>query len=290
VMDTFWIYLNENHLVMKIFWTFLALVIIMLIIRVINRILYSTIEENSKYYKAKKRVYYLLSTLFVIFSIFIWSDSTTSLTTYFGLVSAGVAIALKDLFANIAAWVFIIIRKPFKVSHRISINQHSGDVLDIRMFQFSLMEVSSVENGEQSTGRIVIIPNHYIFLHTLINYDKGFKYIWNEIKVLITFESNWEKAKDILTDISNRHSLHLSKEATKMVHQAKKRYMIHYKNLTPIVYTDVKDSGVQLTIRYLCEPRQRRNTINDIWQDILIAMANEDDIQFAYTTMRVTRD
>ncbi len=66
--------------------------------------------------------------------------------------------------------------------------------------------------------------------------------------------------------------------------------MIHYKNLTPIVYTDVKDSGVQLTIRYLCEPRQRRNTINDIWQDILIAMANEDDIQFAYTTMRVTRD
>ncbi len=135
----------------------------MLIIRVINRILYSTIEENSKYYKAKKRVYYFLSTLFVIFSIFIWSDSTTSLTTYFGLVSAGVAIALKDLFANIAAWVFIIIRKPFKVSHRISINQHSGDVLDIRMFQFSLMEVSSVENGEQSTGRIVIIPNHYIF-------------------------------------------------------------------------------------------------------------------------------
>ncbi|QUI22794.1 mechanosensitive ion channel family protein [Vallitalea pronyensis] len=289
-MDSILAYLENNLFVIKILWTIIGLVIIMLIIRVINRILYSTIEENSKYYKMKKRVYYFFSSVFIIFGIFLWSDSTTSLTTYFGLLSAGLAIALKDLFANIAAWVFLIIRKPFKVSDRISINGQSGDVIDIRMFQFSLMEVSNVENGEQSTGRILIIPNHYIFLHTLTNYDKGFKYIWNEIKVLITFESHWEKAKNILTDISNRHALHLSNEATKMVHQAKRRYLIHYKNLTPIVYTDVKDSGIQLTVRYLCKPRRRRNTINDMWQDILQAFAKEEDIQLAYTTLRVTQD
>ncbi|GKX28841.1 mechanosensitive ion channel protein MscS [Vallitalea longa] len=280
-------YLNDNQILIKILWTIITFVLIMLIIRLINRIIYSTNNENNKYYIARKRVYYFFSTAFVIVCIFLWSDDITSLTTYLGLVSAGLAIALKDLFINMAAWLFIIIKKPIKAGDRISINEQKGDVIDIRMFQFSLMEISSYESGEQSTGRVVIIPNHFIFIHGIINYDKGFKYIWNEIKVLITFESDWEKAKNILTDIGNKHSLHLSEKAAKMVEQAKKQYMIHYKNLTPIVYTDVIESGVQLTIRYLCVPRQRRNTVNDIWEDILHALGNETDIELAYPTMRI---
>ncbi|GMQ62169.1 mechanosensitive ion channel family protein [Vallitalea maricola] len=286
-MNTIWNYINENQALIKILWTIIAFVLIMLIIRLINRIIYSTNNENNKYYIARKRVYYFFSTVFIIVCVFLWSDDTANLTTYLGLVSAGVAITLKDLFVNIVAWLFIIIKKPIKAGDRISINEQKGDVIDIRMFQFSLMEISSYENGEQSTGRILIIPNHFIFIHGIVNYDKGFKYIWNEINVHITFESNWEKAKTILTDIGNKHSLHLSEKAAKMVEQAKKQYMIHYKNLTPIVYTDVKESGVQLTIRYLCVPRLRRNTINDIWEDILHAFGNEIDIELAYPTMRI---
>lgn len=281
-------YINGNDLVIKVFWTFIALIAIMLSIKIINHIIYTNIDDNNKYYLVRKRVYYFFSSIFVIVCIFLWSNSTTSLSTYLGLVSAGIAIALKNLFSNIAAWAFIIIRKPFKVSDRISINNQKGDVIDIRMFQFSLMEVSSFENGEQSTGRIVIIPNHYVFSHSLINYNKGFKYIWSEIKVLITFESDWEKAKIILTDVSNKHSLHLSDEASRMVDEAKKSYMIHYSKLTPIVYTNVKESGIQLTMRYLCPPRQMRNTVNDIWEDILRIFKDEEGIQLAYPTTRIT--
>ncbi|WFD11474.1 mechanosensitive ion channel family protein [Tepidibacter hydrothermalis] len=289
-MNSILTYINGNDLVIKVFWTIIAFIAIMLSIKIINHIIYNNIDDNNKYYLVRKRVYYFFSSIFVVVCIFLWSNSGTSLTTYLGLVSAGIAIALKNLFSNIAAWVFIIIKKPFKVSDRISINNQKGDVIDIRMFQFSLMEVSSFENGEQSTGRIAIIPNHYIFSHSLINYNKGFKYIWSEIKVLITFESDWEKAKTILTDVSNKHSLHLSDEASRSVDEAKKNYMIHYNNLTPIVYTDVKESGIQLTMRYLCPPRQMRNTVNDIWEDILRIFRDEEDIQLAYPTTRVTRD
>ena len=289
MMDTIWRYMNENDFLVNVFETLLLVIIVMLTVRLINRIIYSTIDhenDDTKYYTTRKRVYYFFILIFIIVCLVIWSDATTSLPTYFGLVSAGVAIALKDLFADIAGWLFIITRKPFEVSDRIAINQQKGDVIDIRMFQFSLMEISSYENGEQSTGLIVIIPNHYIFTHVLINYNKGFKYIWNEIKVLITFESDWEKAKKIIKDISDQYSLHLTDEASKMVQQARKNYMIHYNNLTPIVYTDVKESGVQLTMRYLCEPRQRRNTVNDIWEIILRAFKSEPDIELAYPTRR----
>jgi small-conductance mechanosensitive channel len=62
--------------------------------------------------------------------------------------------------------------------------------------------------------------------------------------------------------------------------------MIFYSTLTPSVYTHVKDSGVLLTIRYLCEPRRRRDSQQAIWEDILKKFAECDDIDFAYPTQR----
>ncbi len=62
--------------------------------------------------------------------------------------------------------------------------------------------------------------------------------------------------------------------------------MIFYKNLTPIVYTSVKDSGVMLTMRFLCDPRQRRNYEHVIWEEVLKAFAKSNEIDFAYPTQR----
>ena len=64
------------------------------------------------------------------------------------------------------------------------------------------------------------------------------------------------------------------------------KFMIHKTSLEPIVYTTVEDSGVALTIRFLCEPRQRREIEQDIWESILLKFKNEMDIDFAYPTVR----
>jgi small-conductance mechanosensitive channel len=70
------------------------------------------------------------------------------------------------------------------------------------------------------------------------------------------------------------------------VREAAKKVMIFYSKLTPIVYTSVKDSGVLLTLRYLCDPRRRRTTAQGIWEDILDKFAECPDIDFAYPTQR----
>ena len=68
--------------------------------------------------------------------------------------------------------------------------------------------------------------------------------------------------------------------------EASKKFMIFYNTLSPNIYTSVKDSGVLLTIRYICEPRKRRATEHVIWEDILRAFDQHEDIQFAYPTQR----
>ena len=75
-------------------------------------------------------------------------------------------------------------------------------------------------------------------------------------------------------------------KAEKEILEASKNYMIHYKHLTPIVYTKVMDYGIQLTMRYLCNPRKRRGSENDIWQAILTQFNSQKDIHFAYPTTR----
>ena len=118
----------------------------------------------------------------------------------------------------------------------------------------------------------------------LANYSRGFQYLWHEIPVLITFESDWRKAKDILLEIAKKHAEELSGSAERRVRQAAKKFMIFFSKLTPIVYTTVRDCGVLLTIRVLCEPRARRGTEEAIWEDILDEFSKCDDIDFAYPT------
>ena len=216
----------------------------------------------------------------------VWFEAFSTITTFLGLLSAGVAIALKDPLSNLAGWLFITWRKPFQLGDRIEIGGIAGDVIDIRVFQLSLLEIGGWVNADQSTGRIVHVPNARVFTEPQANYSQGFDYIWNELPVLLTFESDWRKAKEILTRIAERHGMPASQAAAEQVARAAQKYFIFYKTLTPTVYTAVRDSGVELTIRHLCNPRERRTVSQTIWEDILEEFGRCPDIDFAYPTRR----
>jgi len=253
-----------------------------IILRVIAR---KTDDVRVRYNWRKGTTYSLVILGFLIIGR-TWLTGFQSLTTYLGLLSAGLAIALRDPIVNFVAWAFIMWRRPFTVGDRIEMGHYRGDVIDLRIFQFTLMEIGNWVDADQSTGRVIRIPNGKIFTEMVANYSKGFQYIWNEIPVLITFESNWEKAKEILRGIADRNAEHLTDTAARRVREASARVMIFYTTLTPTVYTTVKDSGVLLTIRYLCAPRERRGTDQAIWEDILREFARHEDIDLAYPTQR----
>jgi len=216
----------------------------------------------------------------------IWFGIFESVGTFIGLLSAGLAIAFKDLLVNIGGWLFITTRKPFKIGDRVQIGDVTGDVIDIRLFQSSVIEVGNWVDADQSTGRIIHIPNGLVFTVWQANYTEGFEYIWDEIPVLLTFESDWKKAKKILTNVVNDKTISLTKEAQRQIKDASKKFMIFYHTLTPIVYTSVKDSGVLLTIRYICQVKKRRGTEEVVWEAILEEFAKHKDIDFAYPTTR----
>lgn len=287
---TGWIELNFSvnpDIQTKIFYSLVVILSLFLLRLVTNAILNRRIKDTATLYRRRKGIGYLFLGIGFILLVVIWLRGAGSVVTYLGLVSAALVIALQDPITNFVAWIFIVSRRPFEIEDRIEIGDVAGDVIDTRFFQFSLLEIRNWVDADQSTGRILHIPNRQVFSENIANYSKGFNFIWNEIPVVVTFESDWRKGKILLQEIAERHTAHLSKSARKRIQSAAKRYLIYYKNLTPIVYTKVVDHGITLTMRYLCGPRRRRGTEEAIWEEILDVFAKDPALDFAYPTQRL---
>ena len=272
----------------KIMATVLAIVLIIILRRSVINLFVVRLEDPKVRYNWKRATSYTASFFAIIIIGQIWLDGIGSIVTYLGLVSAGIAIALKDPITNITGWVFILWNRPLDAGDRIQLGEHSGDVIDINMFNFTVMEIGNWVDADQNTGRLIHIPNGKIFTEILANYGKGFEYIFNEIPVLVTFESDWKKAKDVLQDIAKKIGEKSSKAAEKQIKQASKKFLIEEQKVDPEVYTKVGESGVLLTIRYLCIPKYRRDTEHEIWEQILREFEKYQDIELAYPTIRRT--
>ncbi len=290
-----WIYrmLGINPSIQKsILASIFILTLLFLLHKVALRMMYRYTSSDNirRIYRLRSGITYLFYVLGFLLVGRIWFTGIDSIATYLGLLSAGIAIALQVPLVNLAGWLFIIIRRPFELGDRIQIGEHVGDVVDINGFQFTINEIGHWVDAEQSTGRLLDIPNGKVFSEIFANYTKGFRYIWSEIPVLITFESDWKEAKRILMEIIEQHYQEFAPQANHEVKKAARKFLIYYNNLTPIVYTDVLDSGVNLTIRYLVNPRRRRYSREVIWEDVLTAFAAHDNIELAYPTYRIVKE
>lgn len=289
VRDLLQEYFNLNvgvELLARIVQTFFILLVLWALRGIGYRLVHRQFHNNPRMlYNWRKVVQYVTVILGIILVGRIWLAGVDTLVTYLGLVSAGIAIALQDPIMSVAGWVFIVWRRPFAVGDRIEIDDIMGDVIDIRVFSFSLLEVGKRIDAEQSTGRIVHIPNGMVFKHAVVNTHQGYPFIWNEIPVMVTFESDWEKAKTILTNIIGELAPDIS-EGVRRYEKRPDRFVISYGSLDPIIYTRVGESGVLLTMRYLVDPRRKRGSENDIWEAVLRAFQLHNDIEFAYPTQR----
>ncbi len=251
--------------------------------RLVANLIGRSVEDAAARYRFVKAGQLVLLGATVVILVKVWFQDTSGVGTWLGLVSAGIAVSLQEPLENLAGWVYIATSRPFRVGDRIQISTHAGDVVDIHPFSFTLLEIGNWVNADQSTGRLIHVPNGWLFKHAVAGYDHGFPYIWNEIVVVVTFESNWRKAKQALEAVLEEHAQRIEKDeferASGLMH-------IQYARVTPVVWTDTAPEGVRLTMRYLCPPRTRRVSTSTIWEAILEAFEKLPDVDFAYPTTR----
>ncbi len=199
--------------------------------------------------------------MFVVILLGFVSDFS-SLATYAGLITAGIAVALQAVILSIAAYFFLVGRYGVKVGDRVTVvyngaNSVAGDVVDIGLVRFYMMELAGSGVDMQPTGRICVFPNSVLFqTNPLFKQLPGTEYTWREIALPLHAESDVQLAeKELLASVGTLYSSyspllerqHLSIEATMGVHME-----------TPKPYTRVRfvGSGLEVMVRYPIPLRQ----------------------------------
>ena len=143
---------------------------------------------------------------------------------------------------------------------------------------FEILEVKNNDFTGQSTGIIIHLPNSIIFKSPLKNYNKAFKYIWDEIVVKVPIDSDIQKTKSTLYKIVNSNDIvrKIPNKLKKQIDNVSNNYRIYYNQYNPIIYTKVVDDYIELQIRYLVHPKKARFVESTIWNNILLAYKNNE--------------
>ncbi|MFN8008670.1 MAG: mechanosensitive ion channel family protein [Terriglobia bacterium] len=251
----------------------LGLVALVLVISIyLKKLPYRFMQEGKNAFYFRKLI--SVCTALIIAGILLMNvvSDFGSVTAVIGLAGAGLAIALQDPIVSLAGWFLIVGKYGISVGDRIEINQVKGDVLDIGLLRLAILEVGNWVGAEQSTGRVVFFPNSFILKHHYYNYSTGNSYIWDEIKITLTYDSDWMNAKKRIEEIALNVSREFIEEAQEKSDEIAKRFHINLGTITPIVYVSIGERGVDLLLRYLTAIRKRRMTNDQISREILSAL------------------
>jgi small-conductance mechanosensitive channel len=281
---------DHLELYQSVFWTALSAVIFYAICGAIQKWLLGKSESVDSRHKIRRTTTWASLFAFGVTATVIWSGHMGNVGVFLGIVGAGVALSLQETLLCMAGWLLVMLKKPFDIGDRIEVQGQIGDVIDVSLFHTSILEVGNWVKADQSTGRIEVLPNSYFFRYGIHNYTKGFPFIWNELPIVVTFESDWKAAKELLLAQALEEAERMEREVDRQIKIMQNQYAIHYQRLRPIVYTSIADQGVRLTLRYLSPVRERRASEHRISEAVLEEFIRHPRIDFAYPTTRIFRN
>jgi len=210
-------------------------------------------------------IQYIIVTLVIIFAFLFFGGSFTGIGLAAGLLSAALGWALQRPITGIAAWLMVVLKRPFEIGDRIIIGSVKGDVLDITLTHIHIGEIGGTISAEESSGRIILIPNAKLFEEDIINYTKESEDILDEVKFSVTFESNIEKAKKIAKESANKVLEGFGKKIQE-----------------PYLRTWFQPNGIDVVIRYFVSAILREKVRSQITQEIYNKVQPARDVEFAY--------
>jgi len=278
-----------NFYIAKGFYTFLALTIIYIIFRVVfEEIIIKRMKQAKMRYSFKKTISILYVLIFLFALVAIWLEQTETILISYGLIGAGIAVSLQDVFKNFAGGIIIFSTGIYRVGDRVEINGKIGDVMDIGVLYTTMMEIGVWVDGNQTTGRLSIIPNSNVLTNNVNNFTKDHNFIWDEISLPITYESDWRKASDIILEIVKKETKDIAIKADKEITKLGEKYYLPKKPVDPVIFLTLTDNWINLNIRYVTDTKERRIIRDRLSKLILIEIGKSKNITIASETIDVT--
>jgi small-conductance mechanosensitive channel len=275
----------------KAFKTFLSFALVYAFFRyAVDEAASRRVKDSKTKYQLRKIGWILSLVVSVVVFLLIWLEleNRQALAVSYGLLAAGVAIALQDLFRNFVGGILILTTGVYRVGDRVEIQSNHGDVIDVGLLYTTLLEIREWVGGDQATGRLKIMPNGAVLANTVSNYTKDHSFIWDEITIPITYESDWKEAGRVILDIARRETEPMFHDAEREISKIEKKYYLPRRSIEPAVYATVTSNWIELSLRYITGARDRRLVRSRLTNSILEEIEKSPGIDVASESYDIT--
>ena len=267
-----WLAIHVPEAMAGLVWALVTLVAILVIHRITRRMIVRAMLRQHRAEAQVLQVTALWKYLFLLGGIVFVVVSLSSSLAAMGLTVAFISMilgwSLQRPVTGVAAWLMVMIKRPFRIGDRIIIQGVRGDVLDISPTHILLGEVGGTIGGEEASNRGILIPNAILFDQMVTNYavSQEAKYILDEVPVRVSYESDYGLAEETLVRCAREVTGEIIAETGK----------------EPFVRSEFFDSGVMMRLRYETFAVERQRISSDMVGKIVEAFAQSDRLGFAY--------
>ena len=248
-------------------------------------------SKKESFYLINKALNFIFLNVLILVLLFAYIENVSYLVTILGFASAGIAIAMKDWFMSLLGWFVIVIGGSVHVGDRVKFVrgnvEYVGDIVDISPLRMTMQEdiTLTTYTHNRRSGRMIFIPNNYIFTDMLANYSHaGLKTVWDGIDFTITFDSNAHKAVTIAKEVVKKYSKGYTDITRKQLNKLRKSYHLKNTNVEPRIYSFIEPYGVKISAWYMTNAFATLTLRSTISMEILERIQAEEDIKLAYPT------
>lgn len=275
-----------------------AIILVFIILLLVSKyFVRKYMSDNEKFYTINKALNITFVTLLILVLLFAYIENVTYLVTILGFASAGIAIAMKEWFMSLMGWLTIILGGSVHVGDRVKFVrgnvEYVGDIVDISLLKMTLHEDVTLTTQMQNrrAGRIVFIPNNFIFTDMIANYSHaGLKTVWDGIDLLITFDSNIHKAQSIAKEVARKYSKGYTDITRKQLNKLRSSYSMKNTNVEPRIYAFIDPNGIKISVWYMTNAFATLTLRSTISVEIITRLQEEEDIFLAYPTQSIYMD
>lgn len=272
----------------------IIIICIFLIRYILSRLNRKYIDDKDKVYSITKILNTLTFFIIVLFCLFYFVENITYIVNILGFASAGLAIAMKDMFMSLLGWLTLQFGAGFHVGDRIKVTKNGviyvGDIIDISLLKMTLYEdvtyTTLTEN--KRAGRIIYIPNNYIFTDLISNYNYSYlKTVWDGIDIYLDYSSNIDKAKQIILESASLHSNAYADSAKKAIQKMRNHYQMKNSGTDAKIFVFIEQFGVKISVWYMANSREVLKMRSIISEEIIKRFKEQKDIKLAFPTQSI---
>jgi small-conductance mechanosensitive channel len=235
----------------------LILLVVYLTDRSIDRYLVEIGQERTRLHTLRTVIRFAVQAVGVALILLVILGAPQQITTFLGLATAGITVAMKDFIVAFFGWFVLMGKNGLRVGDWVEINGVAGEVIEINLLRTVLLETGNWTDTGHPTGRKVAFVNSYAIEGHFFNFTTSGQWMWDELQITVPPNQDPYPLLDAIQKTVAKETEATAVAAEEEWKNAASQYKVRAVSAAPAVNLRPTSAGVEVHVRYIARAQER---------------------------------